>query len=715
MKRMTKKKIAILGGGVGAVTTAYAITSQEDWQSRYEITLYQMGHRLGGKGASGRNPLHQQRIEEHGLHIWLGFYENAFRLMRSCYDELGRPKTAPLATIDQAFKPHDFITVQEWVGDHFETWNFDFPSNGDRPGTGGAIPLPRDYLAMILELVVETITGTDLDLAFIRGRSEDEDRLFALLEAIPEGLRSATREAVPSSTILRALACMVRSIIELANGGMRLALAPVLAVVDLWVDLAWRPNQERIEHDTELRRLIILLDFARVVFKGIVEDELLVRGFSAVNDEEFCAWLKRHGALEITLRSALVRAWYDLVFGFPKGDYSQPGDCEAGTTLNAYLRLALTYKGSIFWEMQAGMGDTIFAPYYEVLRRRGVRFEFFHKVTNLGLDATQEHVQTIDLDVQATLVDPTVPYDPLVDVKGLPCWPSTPKYDLLVQGAALRAGNVNLESSWADWTPPATKTLVRGTDFDEVVLGISVAALTDIAPELIAAKPAFSRMVSSLETVQTMAMQLWLRPDLEGLGWDAPKTVMTAYADAFNTWSDMTHLVDRECWPADHWPFNLAYLCGPMPDAAVIPPYTDHAFPDQELTRVQNEGRRWLSQWTSHLWPNVTKPTEPRALDDAYLVDPAGGTGDARLMAQYFRANIDKTERYVLSVTGSSKYRLHPGDSGFSNVFLAGDWTRCGIDAGCVEAATISGLLCAESLTGRRSLIEGHYELERRV
>src|SRR5690349_3068356 len=111
---MTKKKIAILGGGVGAVTTAFAITSQEGWESRYEITLYQMGFRLGGKGASGRNPDHAQRIEEHGLHVWLGFYENAFRLLRACYAELGRPKTAKLATIEQAFRKQSFISLEEW-------------------------------------------------------------------------------------------------------------------------------------------------------------------------------------------------------------------------------------------------------------------------------------------------------------------------------------------------------------------------------------------------------------------------------------------------------------------------------------------------------------------------------------------------------------------------------------------------------------------------
>jgi uncharacterized protein with NAD-binding domain and iron-sulfur cluster len=285
-----------------------------------------------------------------------------------------------------------------------------------------------------------------------------------------------------------------------------------------------------------------------------------------------------------------------------------------------------------------------------------------------------------------------------------------------VQGEELRTRQINLESSWSDWAPVAQKRLVRGEHFDEVVLGISVGALPDLAPELIAADRRFAGMVSALKTVQTMAMQLWLTPDREGLGWSEPKTVMTAYADPFNTWSDMTHLVKRECWPPEHYPFNLAYFCGPMPDAAVIPPYADHAFPARELERVKAGAEQWLSQWTRKLWPNVTRTDAPRALDEAYLVDPTGGVGDERLWSQYFRANIDKTERYVLSVTGSSVARLHPGDSGFSNLYLAGDWTKCGLDAGCVEAATISGLLCTEALTGRAELIAGHYsELQRGV
>jgi len=59
------------------------------------------------------------------------------------------------------------------------------------------------------------------------------------------------------------------------------------------------------------------------------------------------------------------------------------------------------------------------------------------------------------------------------------------------------------------------------------------------------------------------------------------------------------------------------------------------------------------------------------------------------------------TERYVLSVSGSSQYRLPVHDPvAFPNLYLAGDWTECTLNCGCMEAATMSGMLCANALTG---------------
>src|SRR6185295_7046378 len=88
-------KVAIVGGGCAAMAAAFELTRPEH-AGRYAVTVYQLGWRLGGKGASGRGVA--GRIEEHGLHLWMGFYENAFRLMRECYEELGRdPRTCPIA------------------------------------------------------------------------------------------------------------------------------------------------------------------------------------------------------------------------------------------------------------------------------------------------------------------------------------------------------------------------------------------------------------------------------------------------------------------------------------------------------------------------------------------------------------------------------------------------------------------------------------------
>ena len=84
---------------MGGLAAAWRL-SEPGWQGELaSITVYQRGWRLGGKGASSRGP--NGRIEEHGLHLWLGYYENSFRLLRECYAELDRPtrdRAAPIKT-----------------------------------------------------------------------------------------------------------------------------------------------------------------------------------------------------------------------------------------------------------------------------------------------------------------------------------------------------------------------------------------------------------------------------------------------------------------------------------------------------------------------------------------------------------------------------------------------------------------------------------------
>ena len=53
------------------------------------------------------------------------------------------------------------------------------------------------------------------------------------------------------------------------------------------------------------------------------------------------------------------------------------------------------------------------------------------------------------------------------------------------------------------------------------------------------------------------------------------------------------------------------------------------------------------------------------------------------------------------SVPGSDRYRCDPTKAAMTNLALAGDWTDCGMNAGCIEAAVMSGLEAANGALGQ--------------
>src|SRR4051795_6444295 len=129
-----RRRVAILGGGAGGLATAFELTATPELRARHDVTVHQLGWRLGGKGASGRRlqngPRPDHRIEEHGLHIWFGFYENAFDVIRRVYEELDRPADAPLRTWQEAFHATNEVVLcddtedERWIPRHFH-----FPGN----------------------------------------------------------------------------------------------------------------------------------------------------------------------------------------------------------------------------------------------------------------------------------------------------------------------------------------------------------------------------------------------------------------------------------------------------------------------------------------------------------------------------------------------------------------------------------------------------------
>ena len=724
----TKKKIVILGTGVGAMSAAASLTSKPGWQDEYDITVYQMGWRCGGKGASGRNQAAGNRIEEHGLHIWIGFYLNAFGLMKDACDALrGLGVQQPFWQMENLFRTEavdgcQFNAVQEWVDGNWRSWVIRFPVDESAPPWKARelTPTVHEFIQRILAFLkaylnehpgLEAISQVVFGGPLWSGLEHIAHRIFGAFTG-PGSSAGLFGEFTAALTALVASPLQHEDLAAAKSGEENL-----LGKMDALADLV-RPVMKAAAHiSDDARRLYMVVDLGMAVVRGLVHDEVFQKGYDSIDYIEYRAWLSKWGAAEESVNSALVRALYDLAFGFEDGSVSKP-NMAAGVAVRSMLRILLDYRGAVFWKMQAGMGDTIFAPLYTLLEKRGVRFKFFHRVEEVCLGSDGRSVGRIRMNIQATVKNGGA-YQPLFDAQGtgtpypIPSWPSAPFYDQLEEGVALEAGKINLESAWTDWPGVGSLELEQGRDFDLVVLGIPVGALGKLTPTLCEASAPWKAMCTELKTVQTQACQLWVKDTVQELGWNDPGVVMDAYAENLDTWADMSHLIPRESWPERLRPGSIAYFCGVLEDSPTKPPAVpDPAYPRAQAERVKNMAVQWITSNTAHLWPKAAVPLNPAGFDWNKLVDPADREGVARFDSQYWRANIDPTERYVLSLTGQTQYRLRADRSGFENLFLAGDWTYTGLNVGCVEAGVMSGMRASRAICGCPAQIIGEEDFQ---
>ncbi len=231
-----------------------------------------------------------------------------------------------------------------------------------------------------------------------------------------------------------------------------------------------------------------------------------------------------------------------------------------------------------------------------------------------------------------------------------------------------------------------------GRDFDEVILGLPVAELRTVCADL-ARLPRWKAMLEGMETISTLSCQLWLKTPLTAANWKPPLVdVITNYAQPFNTIANMSHLLADE-GTGEAGAKALVYLCGPLSAAATAPGSTQAA--DNDAVKLM--ARDWLAASAHQIMPAF-------ALSD--LVNFGASASDP-FDSQYFRANVCPSEQYVLSTPGTARLRMRSDDSGVANLMLAGDWTRNGWNAGCVEAAVVSGMRAARALLGDATPIPG--------
>jgi uncharacterized protein with NAD-binding domain and iron-sulfur cluster len=700
-----RQKIAVLGGGVGALTAAFYLTEEPGGADRYEITVYQQGWRLGGKCASGHDtrPGYGDRIYEHGLHIFAGFYDQAFDMLKRAYDALERPYNHPNRTVWDAFTPEDTIAIVDADQPlaNARQWLMDFPPNVRVPGQDLAT---QPMIVMIQRLVALFVHGAP---------TRTRPPVPAAVHAPTFGIEGAI------DGVVKGLADFIKKSEE-----------DLKEIVEAFIfhELIRHIENEMLSFDSSkldldtrlsLERFLYFGFLTQAVLHGIAADNLLHRGYDAIDCYEWSEWLYNNAVAVAKTQSpkwgdpetrarnlcnwAPIASLYDYVFGYGDGGDVKVRSFAAGTALRSGF-LLISYSGHFFWKMRGAMGDVVIAPVYLALKKRGVKFEFFSRVTALNVDPASDRIASIDYVRQVELKDPDAGYDPLIGVpipgwpKEVPLegWPSEPLWDQIADGDVQQASGRDLEAEH-DAAPGSAGTTCRleaGVDFDQIILGISVGGLKQVCASFPARLPKsnWGPMFNALTLTRTCAMQLWLRRDMDDLGAVSAGRTLTGADQPYSSWSDMTHLLSRETWNGANVPRSIVYFCGQIQGPQNGPPANIKAY-DLAVT--------WLEANSQFYWPRAVSPSSPYSLDPGLLYDPDPGAGGDVLSRQYIRANCAPSDLYVQSPKDSVYTRMDANQSGLENLFLAGDWTRNGINSGCAESAARSGYRCAMAMLGK--------------
>lgn len=252
--------------------------SEPGWREEFEsITVYQRGWRLGGKGASSRGAF--GRIEEHGLHVWLGSYDNAFRLLRECYAELDRPATDPTARLqrwDDAMIPAPTLGLEDLHEGEWHHWLGTFSENAQLPGepeeTGRALTMV-EFVGRAVLLILDFVRSVP-DPRHRRDRGDAGTLAPALVAAALGALLEVTRQTDGNGA--RDDGRLLGALDEVLNG-IRALLG------------------DYSEPQPELRRTWGLISMVTAAVRGILADDLASQplGFRAVNDEDLLEWMLR--------------------------------------------------------------------------------------------------------------------------------------------------------------------------------------------------------------------------------------------------------------------------------------------------------------------------------------------------------------------------------------------------------------------------------------
>ena len=357
-----------------------------------------MGWRLGGKGANGRRADAGQRIEEHGLHVWGGFYANAFRTMRECYAGLRRPAGSPLATAEDAFIAAPHVVWEEYVAAGGGTGRSRSRRLRACRATAASCrpaPVPRAALAWF---TIDWIAARSRTRA--SGTCQQREPLFGAAAAIADRRRAR----FPTIRRFRLFGAPRRIALcaAAADGATSVTTTRSWPASSLLALAALRP----LMRDDRLARRIA----AAVHHRGPrprdgaghdPRSDFHERGFTAVDDLDFADWLGRHGASRS--RCSQRRCAVSTIISLPttNGD-RRPASHERGDGPLSLAAAGLHVQVQPVFQDDVGNGRRRVWAALRDLREQRRAVRFFHEVLELVPDATTTAIATVRINRQVT-------------------------------------------------------------------------------------------------------------------------------------------------------------------------------------------------------------------------------------------------------------------------------------------------------------------------
>lgn len=633
----------MVGGGLSGLVAAYELSRTPELRERFEVTVYERTWRLGGKLASGRDPERGERNEEHGLHVWFGFYNNTFALADEVYRRWRAPAGCPLQTPLDFLQAHHVAMFAEPHGAAHRLHQLHLPRTGGAPLGGRARLDPLQGLVGAVDLL-RAATANLLGVAgWPRGGPRHPGPLW--LRRWHTGLGRRLAAVLRHSDPARR---------QRAGTALERALAGLHRLV--------HRLQRRLPRTSRLWQPTATLDCSVAFVRGLLheDDGILLDGdLDRISDRELHDWLAQRGAsADSVAHSTVLQGQYDAFFQFAGGDRDRRS-FEAGTAARIVLRGLFGYHGAVAWLLQTGMGEAFISPLYEVLRDQGVRFAFFHRFD--GLELEDDRVVALRFTREGRLLGER--YEPLRTVAGQRCWGVRPDRSQVA--------------------PCAEPVVVR--DLDDVVMALPLGVLAPDAGGRSVVEPWFDRVPAARRAAEainlqaSVSAQLWLDRPLDGF---ASRASVVCWSRPYSVFCDMSPVLQHERWGPDG-PVCSVYLCG-------VDRLEGPAAQADEVARERLAQQLIREGGLLH----------EGGFDFDALHDPQGRSGPERLRAQHVRFNVAPTDLCDGAVPGTARLRLEAHESGLHNLAIASTWTRTGLNTTCVEAAVMSGMAAARALGG---------------